>query len=58
VGHDGTPRAVQRAEGAVGGVGADEERVTTNWRGHDDVMQIRSFRGSGEPARVIALPSA
>jgi hypothetical protein len=30
----------------------------TNWRGHDDVMQIRSFRGSGEPAWVIALPSA
>jgi transposase len=40
-------------------IGADEERViTTNWRGHDDVMQIRSFRGSGEPAWVIALPSA
>ena len=29
-----------------------------NWRGHDDVMQIRSIRGSGEPAWVIALPSA
>jgi hypothetical protein len=24
-------------------------------RGHDDVMQTRSFRGPGEPARVIAL---
>jgi transposase len=23
--------------------------------GHDDVMQTRSFRGSGEPAWVIAL---
>jgi hypothetical protein len=32
--------------------------ASTNWRGHDDVMQIRSFRGSGEPAWVIALPSA
>ena len=31
---------------------------STNWRGHDDVMQIRSFRGSGEPVWVIALPSA
>ena len=30
---------------------------STNWRGHDDVMQIRSFRGSGEPVWVIALPS-
>src|SRR5205085_8767434 len=27
-------------------------------RGHDDVMQIRSFRGSGEPAWVNALSSA
>jgi hypothetical protein len=26
-----------------------------NWRGHDDVMQIRSIRGSGEPVWVIAL---
>ena len=32
--------------------------VSTNWRGHDDVMQIRSFRGSGEPAWVNALSSA
>ena len=30
-------------------------REYTNWRGHDDVMQIRSFRGLGEPAWVIAL---
>jgi hypothetical protein len=27
----------------------------TNWRGHDDVMQTRSFRGSGKPVWVIAL---
>jgi hypothetical protein len=27
----------------------------TNWRGHDEVMQIRSFWGSGEPAWVNAL---
>jgi hypothetical protein len=30
-------------------------RDSTNWRGHDDVMQIRSFRGSGEPVWVSAL---
>ena len=30
----------------------------TNWRGHDDVMQKRSFRGSGEPAWVSAPLSA
>src|SRR5262249_51417863 len=30
----------------------------TNWRGHDDVMQRRSFRGSGEPVWVNALSSA
>ena len=29
-----------------------------NWRGHDDVMQKRSFRGSGEPVWVSALSSA
>ena len=26
-----------------------------NWRGHDNVMQTRSIRGSGEPVWVIAL---
>ena len=26
-----------------------------NWRGHDDVMQTRLIRGSGEPVWVIAL---
>src|SRR3974390_2535698 len=29
-----------------------------NWRGHDDVMQTRSIRGSGEPAWVIASLNA
>src|SRR5262249_10503428 len=29
-----------------------------NWRGHDDVMQSRSIRGSGEPAWVIASLNA
>ncbi len=37
------------------GSGIDEALKYTNWRGHDDVMQIRSFRGSGEPVWVIAL---
>jgi hypothetical protein len=26
-----------------------------NWRGHDDVMQTKSIRESGEPVWVIAL---
>src|SRR5262249_19946305 len=29
-----------------------------NWRGHDDVMQTRSTRGSGEPVWVIASLNA
>ena len=29
-----------------------------NWRGHDDVMQTRSIRGSGEPAWVSASLNA
>jgi hypothetical protein len=29
-----------------------------NWRGHNDVMQTRSIRGSGEPAWVIASLNA
>jgi hypothetical protein len=29
-----------------------------NWRGHDDVMQARSIRGSGEPVWVIASLNA
>jgi len=29
--------------------GASRQIGDTNWRGHDDVMQIRSFRGSGGP---------
>jgi hypothetical protein len=35
-----------------------ELKVLMNWRGHDDVMQTRSFRGSGEPAWVIASLNA
>jgi transposase len=31
------------------------QREYTNWRGHDDVMQTRSLRGSGEPVWVSAL---
>src|SRR6516162_6136649 len=29
-----------------------------NWQGHNDVMQTRSIRGSGEPAWVIASLNA
>ena len=35
---------------------SQQARSYTNWRGHDDVMQIRSFRGLGEPAWVNAPP--
>jgi hypothetical protein len=59
VGHDGTRRTLQRAEITLGSrIAESRSRASPNWRGHDDVMQIRSFRGSGEPAWVIALPSA
>src|SRR5262249_23237962 len=33
-------------------------KIIGNWRGHNDVMQTRSFRGSGEPAWVIASSNA
>ena len=38
----------------------DDDALTFwwNWRGHDDVMQTRSIRGSGEPAWVIASLNA
>jgi hypothetical protein len=55
--HDGARRALQGTEVAAGGV-AVNGRVIRNWRGHDDVMQTRSFRGSGEPARVNASSNA
>src|ERR1700732_807881 len=43
---------------AKSGVDNRELKVGTNWRGHDDVMQTRSFRGSGEPAWVSASLNA
>jgi transposase len=59
LGHDGARGAVQGTEITAGSDLADrKQKASTNWRGHDDVMQIRSFRGSGEPARVIALSNA
>ena len=43
---------VQGTEITAGSDLADrKQKASKNWRGHDDVMQIRSFRGSGEPAR-------
>ena len=38
----------------------DDDALTFwwNWRGHNDVMQTRSIRGSGEPAWVIASLNA
>ena len=50
VGHDGTRRTLQGAEIALGsGIANSRSRASMNWRGHDDVMQIRSFRGSENP---------
>ena len=43
---------------AGSGIADTRPKASTNWRGHDDVMQIRSFRGSGEPAWVIAYSNA
>ncbi len=59
LGHHGPRREIQRAEAIAGRVrDATGQIGNTNWRGHDDVMQIRSFRGSGEPVWVNALSSA
>ena len=35
--------------------GLRDASSNTNWRGHDDVMQIRSFRGSGVRVWVNTL---
>ncbi len=56
VGHHDPRREIQGARAAAGSL--RQPIGNTNWQGHDDVMQIRSFRGSGEPVWVIALPSA
>ena len=59
LGHHRPRRHIQGAEAIAGGVTAASRKIgNTHWRGHDDVMQIRSFRGSGEPVWVSALPSA
>ena len=47
-----------RSEVAAGIAADSRQKVIRNWRGHDDVMQTRSFRGSGEPARVSASSNA
>src|SRR5262249_51173746 len=58
LGHDGARRALQGAEVVAGGLAVSTGKVIGNWRGHNDVMQTRSFRGSGEPAWVIASSNA
>jgi hypothetical protein len=51
--------AIQGVEDTAGsGIDDTELKVLTNWRGHEDVMQIRSLRGSGEPAWVGASLNA
>src|SRR5215510_10172013 len=58
MGHDGARRAVQGAEVVAGGLAASRRNSHRNWRGHNDVMQTRSIRGSGEPAWVNASSNA
>jgi len=58
LGHDGARRAVQGAEVVAGGVAVSSRKSHRNWRGHNNVMQTRSFRRSGEPAWVIASSNA
>ena len=49
LGHHGSRRQIQGAKAVDGGM-TDARRWigNTNWRGHDDVMQIRSFLGDRE----------
>ena len=54
VSHHGPRREIQGAETVAGGMSTPTDIGNTNWRGHDDVMQLRLFRGSGEPAWVNA----
>ena len=58
LGHDGARRAVQGAEIVAGGLAVSSRQSHRNWRGHNDVMQTRSFQGSGEPAWVNASSNA
>jgi len=58
VGISGSRRAQSRSRNQDCCQQQDRPRASTNWQGHDDVMQIRSFRGSGEPVWVNALSSA
>jgi hypothetical protein len=59
LGHHGPGREIQGAEAIAGGMRQVSSLIgNTNWRGHDDVVQIRLFRGLGEPAWVNAPSSA
>jgi len=58
LGHNRAWRTLQGAEIAAGGLADQEANRFNELARAYDVMQIRSFRGSGKPARVIALPSA
>src|SRR6516165_5845900 len=54
-------RLVALARAIQGGEAKQRRRClkfSSNWRGHDDVMQTGSIRGSGEPAWVNASLNA
>ena len=55
MGHNRAWRTLQGAEIAAGGLADQEANRFNELARAYDVMQIRSFRGSGKPARVIAL---
>jgi hypothetical protein len=56
-GHHGPGREIKGAGTFTGGIRQSRQLDWyINWREHDDVMQIRSFRGSGESAWVNAPP--
>ena len=44
LGHHGPRREIQGAETVAGGMSTPTDIDNTNWRGHDDVMQLRLFR--------------
>jgi len=59
LGHHDPRREIPSTEAVAGSVRDASRRIgNTHWRGHDDVMQTRSFRGSGEPVWVSARLSA
>ena len=58
LGHDGARERYKEPRLLPWRHSRQRTETLTNWRGHDDVMQTRSFRGSGAPAWVSASLNA